>query len=102
MPPMAKPDPDEILARMRADRESDWPDRLLARMTRTSYQLQLTEPEAAALTCASRGLSADEAAIILGKEPATVKDQLASSRRKLRAKNTCHAACEAIRQGLIH
>jgi DNA-binding NarL/FixJ family response regulator len=111
------PDPDEILAKMRQDTESDWFDRLTHDMAQKPLvpetQIEkfnpkaaagvpdLSEPELAALRFLSRGLSVGDTAAALGKHHTTIADQLKLIRRKLRAKNTTHACCEAIRHGLI-
>lgn len=109
-----KYDADEILARMRADHESDWPWRLLRSIARRPLvdesmigtiapaRVGLLMPsEARVLEAASRGLTAEMTADMLGVAYETVKTELKSARRRLRAKNTTHACCEAIRLGLI-
>lgn len=60
-----------------------------------------TEPELMVLRCVSRGLTVKEAAEALGKGYETVKTQAVTVRVKLSAKTVAHAACEAIRRGLI-
>lgn len=62
---------------------------------------RLTPAESRCLQAASRGLEVTEAAVLLGIAPDTVKTHLKHARRRLRAKNTAHACCEAIRFGLI-
>lgn len=61
----------------------------------------LYPPELSALQAASFGLDTNGIAHVLCKSPTTIGVQLKSARRALRAKNTTHACCEAIRQGLI-
>ena len=106
-------DPAEILARMRADRDSDWPARLLHAIAGTpavdripssafaATRPQLTPAELQVIECASRGLTPTMTAELRSVAPETVKTQLKAVRYKLRAKTTTHAACEALRRGLI-
>lgn len=61
----------------------------------------LTQRELDALTYRSRGLTDDQVGTALGISQETVKSRLKTARYKLRAKNTTHACCEAIRRGLI-
>jgi DNA-binding CsgD family transcriptional regulator len=49
----------------------------------------------------SIGYTSKQVARRLGKSPLTVKEQIASARKKLSAKTQTHACCEAIRKGLI-
>lgn len=77
------------------------PEHELRAYMRTRGAIELTEPELMALRYVSRGLQGKEIAVALGKSTETVKDYLTSARYKLRAKNSAHAACEAIRRGLI-
>lgn len=64
------------------------------------YRL-LSPQQLRAIECASRGLDSDAAGVLLGITGATVREHWKYARRKLRAKNTTHACCEALRQGLI-
>jgi DNA-binding CsgD family transcriptional regulator len=57
--------------------------------------------ELRALQASSFGLDADGVSVVLGLSLETIKTQLKTARRALRAKNTTHACCEALRQGLI-
>ena len=114
---MAPPDynPDEILGRMRADHESDWPWRLLRSISRRPLvdesELRtgsawvrpgdLSPSELRVLEAISRGLTIEMAADVLGVGHETVKSQIKSARYRLKAKNITHACCEAIRLGLI-
>jgi DNA-binding CsgD family transcriptional regulator len=61
----------------------------------------LTKPEIAALSCVSHGLTAQMTAEVLGKSHYTIKEQLASARHALGAKNTSHAVAIAFRIGAI-
>lgn len=95
-------DADELLRKMIADTDSDWPDRILRSMWRprsTEHPLSVAELEA--LTAVSNGLTSRMAGELLIKEEETIRSQLKAARMKLRAKNTTHACCMAIRQGLI-
>jgi DNA-binding CsgD family transcriptional regulator len=64
-------------------------------------KLALTPVEIRCLQAASFGLQMTEAAAAFGMGYETVQTHLKYARRKLRAKNTTHACCEAIRRGLI-
>lgn len=90
---------DVLLHRMRRDEGSAWVDRLLDNMERWPSPLSPREREV--LRCASVGLTEAQTADMCGRSVDTIKNQLTSARRKLLAKNTAHAACEAIRLGLI-
>lgn len=106
-------DADEILARMRGDAESDWPTRLLSKIAKKPLvdesmlriyapeRERLTPSELRALEAVSRGMTGEMAAELLGVAFETIQSQLKSARYRLRAKNTTHACCEAIRRGLI-
>lgn len=108
-------DADEIIVRMRADHDSDWPTRLLRNIGRRPLidesairngttapgRRGLSESELRVLEAFSRGMTAEMAAELLGVSPETVKTQVKSARYRLRAKNTTHACCEALRLGLI-
>lgn len=61
----------------------------------------LTARELEALRYLSRGLSRGQTASAMVCALETVKTRLKSARYKLRAKNSTHACCEAIRRGLI-
>lgn len=63
---------------------------------------ELTASQQRALQVASFGLQERETADVLGLKVYTVRDVLKSGRRALRAKNTTHACCEALRRGLIN
>lgn len=93
-------DVDEILARMRDDTESDWPERLLADIA-AAPTVTLTPMELRCLLCASHGMEGAETAALTGRTLATVREQLKQARRKLAAKNTAHAVALALRAGLI-
>ena len=76
--------------------------RLLIRMAATpDYRENLTERECQVLTAMSYGMERKDAAALLGISLETVKTRLDHARRALRAKNTTHACCEALRRGLI-
>ena len=103
----------EILARMRGATESDWPARLLRAIAGmptveqipsnayTATRPDLTPAELAVVECASRGLTPSMTAELRAVTRATILTQLKAARYKLRAKNTTHACCEALRRGLI-
>jgi DNA-binding NarL/FixJ family response regulator len=100
-----------------ADTDSDWPDRLLHDLARapllddslelvpkhyaTVSRNELSERELQILHCASIGLTTEHIADLLFLAQTTVKDHLKRARYVLRAKNTTHACCLAIRQGLF-
>ena len=107
---------------MRIDRESDWPTRLLetireapvvdkiphvggvqkmSRMRSGDEPVVLPISERRVLEACSRGLTYEMAGDMLGISPTTVKEYLKTARYRLRAKNTTHACCEALRLGLI-
>jgi DNA-binding CsgD family transcriptional regulator len=108
-------DPEDLIARMRGDAESDWPARLLghlalaplvpewdiSRHMKASARHVPTPAELRALEATSYGLTSEMVGDLLGISPETVKRQLSSARYRLRAKNTTHACCEALRRGLI-
>jgi DNA-binding NarL/FixJ family response regulator len=94
------------------DRRADALDRVAAKVSLTDEQLaevaewqpKRLEPSSAelnALTYASHGLGVKEIADALGVGTETVHTHLAHARRKLAAKNTCHACCIAIRRGYL-
>jgi DNA-binding CsgD family transcriptional regulator len=106
-------DADELLARMRADRESPWPDLLADRIEQVPLvdvrhlehvredRNAPTLAELTVLRCAAVGLYDSDTADLLGLSLYTVKKQMMSARYRLRAKNRTHAVALAIRQGLI-
>jgi DNA-binding CsgD family transcriptional regulator len=108
-------DADEILGRMVADSESDWPSRLLKAIDDAPlvdeemidsaivapWRTDLSDAELRVLEASSRGLTYEMTADLLFVEASTVRRHLKAARHRLRAKNTTHACCEAIRQGLI-
>lgn len=61
----------------------------------------LSQRELLALQCIAAGCSAKMAATVIGVSRETVRFHLTAARYKLNAKTTAHAACEAIRIGLI-
>ena len=98
---MGRPyDADEILKRMRADKDHPWPYLLMSTVI-TRKEHPLSPHEKRALEGASRGLEAQMIADVYCVELCTVKSQLKAARLKLRAKNTTHAVAEALRRGLI-
>jgi DNA-binding CsgD family transcriptional regulator len=74
--------------------------RMSASMCRP-FSDELGELELAVLRCLSRGMTAQMAADANFFALDTVKTHLKGARYRLRAKNTTHACCEAIRRGLI-
>jgi DNA-binding NarL/FixJ family response regulator len=111
-------DRDEGLFRMLVDDvDSDWPDRLLHNLARapvvdesvadfardyaTATRTELSEPERRVLHCASLGLEASHIAALLYLSEHTVKTHLKAARFRLKAKNTTHACCLALREGLF-
>lgn len=80
-------------------------DALLRILTRVYEQPEerstLTPGELRAIEAMSHGLGEIGAAEVIGVRPLTLKKQLKRARRVLRAKNTTHACCEALRRGLI-
>ena len=92
---------DEIWAAMERNPEGTW--RLLHEVFvgRKGLRTQPTPAELGCLRAASVGLDANEAGLVLGIGEETVKSHLQSCRRRMRAKNTCHAVALAIRAGLI-
>lgn len=102
-PPVPSYSATAILERMRDDRESDWPDRLLeaiaAHEGREGKGLSAREREM--LSCLSHGMSVGESALLLGVAYGSARKYLLWARRKLRAKTTAHAVAIALRQGLI-
>jgi len=111
----AEHDADENLARMKADRDSPWqdkliddladapliPERSIPEFVRMAQRYSLTPAERRTLEAASRGLTNQMIADLYAISNETVKMQLKSARFRIQAKNTTHACCEAIRKGLI-
>ena len=62
---------------------------------------ELTPEELRILGALSRGLGDRGTADVLGVTWDSVRHSSRSARRKLGAKNTTHACCEALRRGLI-
>lgn len=90
--------------------ENEWPDGdrrddALIRALCDVYQAEdtrLIQPsQTRVLEALSHGSDANGAAEILGLSAFTVREHTKNARRALRAKNTTHACCEAIRLGLI-
>lgn len=112
-----KIDANEILAKMRADADSDWPALLLrdlqhlpvvdeavlarANEPRNITIGRLTAGESRVLAAYSYGLDQGMIAAVFDISVWTVRDHLKAARVKLGAKTTGHAACVAIRKGLI-
>lgn len=95
-------DADEVLRRMIADADSDWPDRILNSVWAIGFTTHaVSRAEIEVLNAISHGLTTDMVAELLVKEASTVKSQLKSARMKLCAKNTTHAVAMGLRQGLI-
>lgn len=87
-----------------------WPDpdrrdealfRVAVAIGRAHERTHLTPMEVRVLEALSHGLGREGAAEVLGVTVETVKSWTLQARRVLRAKNTTHACCEALRQGLI-
>ena len=93
--------PEQIRAAI--DRNPDGSARLLYEVFvgRKGIRYDPTPAELGCLRAASVGLDAHESGVVLGIGHETVKSHLANARRKLRAKNTCHAVALAIRASLI-
>ena len=64
-------------------------------------RLSASQRELEALRYTSHGLRWKECAAAMGCSEETVKTHLHEARRKLAAKNTCHAVAIALRLGLI-
>jgi DNA-binding CsgD family transcriptional regulator len=87
---------DAALERVRAQvKHGPW----LGPKTRDYRSLQPSELRA--LEAMSHGLSMLEASEVTGFNYETLRASLKNVRRVLGAKNTTHACCEALRQGLI-
>jgi DNA-binding CsgD family transcriptional regulator len=89
---------DKLVQRMRDDDRSTWPVRLLDDLEAAGT---LTRSEKECLRYMSVGLTREQTATALYLSVETVKSHLLTARYKLRAKNTTHACCLALRQGLI-
>lgn len=108
---MSDEEEDEIPDRLLADlavapviHEGDIDDYIAAGGSihgRSRVDDHLSPRELEALRYLSRGLSIDQTATAMICAAQTVKTRLKGARFKLRAKNTIHACCEAIRRGLI-
>lgn len=95
------------------DPHGDWPERLLDRLSkaplvpeellshRSGWPEIMTPCELRVVQAMSYGMTREMAAELLGVSGETVKTQLESIRFRLKAKNTTHACCEALRRGLI-
>jgi DNA-binding CsgD family transcriptional regulator len=90
--------------------ERAWPDpdrrdealgRLAGRIATQQERGDLTPTEARVLEARSRGLGNIGAAALLGLSVPAVEAHVKLARRILRAKDTPHACCEALRRGLI-
>ena len=113
------PERDEALFdRLMADTDSDWPDKLLHDLARApltdeptvnamlstypaAMREDLSDRELEVLRYASHGLEATHTAELLFLSPHTVRSHLKTARFRLKAKNTAHACCLALRQGLF-
>ena len=78
------------------------PDRLLDVIGAPRSLPPVSAAELRTLELVSHGVGVDGAADLAYVSANTIRSQLLSARRKLRAKNTTHACCLALRQGLIH
>lgn len=74
---------------------------LAARGCRERAADSLTVREIEVLRYLARGLTREQTADAMAYSFETVKDWLKSARFKLRAKNSTHACCEALRRGMI-
>jgi DNA-binding CsgD family transcriptional regulator len=99
------------------DVESDWPDRLLHDLARapiveeevadfaktyaSAVRVALSQAELRVLHYASLGLEAAHIGDLLYVSENTVKTHLKAARFRLKAKNTTHACCLALREGLF-
>lgn len=109
-------DTNHLVERMRSDAESDWPSRLLRDIAnaptveesdvnllgnRATTSHDLSPSELRVLECLSRGMTVPQTAEALFLAIDTIKSHTKLCRFKLRAKNTTHACCEALRLGVI-
>ncbi len=83
------------------DRRSDALLRCLIDVHQHEPPDALTPNQARVLEALSRGLGDKGAADLLGVTIESIKTSSQLARRKLKAKNTTHACCEALRRGLI-
>lgn len=88
--------------------EKEWPDEdrrhealVNALVDVYSCEPELSASEARVLEALSHGVGQQGAADILGLSASTVNSHMKSISRKLAAKNTTHACCQALRLGLI-
>lgn len=117
------PLPDHLLKRandnvaaMRADQESDWPDRLLSFMATMPLLteeevdegrsaviggLALTRAELEVLRHLAHGLNETQVTQVMRKSRDSVKSFVRQAKAKLEALSTPHAVAIAIRRGLI-
>ncbi len=102
---------------MRADTESDWPERLRdaikAAPVVPEHQIDkwvkpwfrpgapLSAGELMALRCAAHGMGAKETAVLLDTTPRAIWLRWRVAQAKLRAKNTTHAVALAIWDGQL-
>jgi DNA-binding NarL/FixJ family response regulator len=107
---------EEVFRKLVDDAESDWPDRLLERLAqaplveesilvkpfyRNATRDDLSEEELEVLRYVSYGLEASHVADLIEVSEHTVKTHLRAARFRLKAKNTLHACCLALREGLF-
>lgn len=109
---------DDSLARARADRDSDWPTRLLDRVAKAplvdeasiskivvggtgAEPSEMTDAVRRVLQAASFGLTNQMIADTYGLSVETVKTQMRQGLLAVGAKNRTQACCLALRQGLI-
>lgn len=90
---------DVLLERMRADRESDWPTRLMLVINQASDRL--TDQERRVLSAASVGLSPKTTAELVGVSLATVHYHFALASARLGTKGITQTVAVAIRKGYI-
>lgn len=86
---------------MRADPDSDWPDRILRKIGRVGTT-DLSSAELEVIRLYANGLHMADIARARGVEISTVKTQARTLCRRLAAKHIGHAAAIAVRQGLIN
>ena len=90
------------LEAMRADPDTDWPDRLLDRPGRPEPErLDLSPAEYEALRWYASGLWPRDIARVTGRTLAVVDTQLKVACRKLGAKHRGHACAIAVRERLF-
>ncbi len=83
------------------DRADDALLRCLMDVHRAEPPDALTPSELRVVGALSQGLGETDVAEVLGITYHSVKQASKLARRKLRAKNTTHMCCEAVRRGLI-